>query len=107
MPSFQKYNLTNSYETFIYYDDIQLSGKTYYIQYMYAGYNDTVNEPDVANETFYTNLTEQNHPRAYEELIDRMEAYAENANLAVIKGFSPPCYIIDSLVSHFHKYKIM
>lgn len=103
MPSFQKYNLTNSYETFIYYDDIQLEGKTYYIQYMYAGY--VTAEPDVCNETFYTNLSEHSehseNKKAYGELFDRLKAYTENANSAIIVGFSPPFYIVDSLVKRF------
>ena len=106
MPSFQKYNLTNSYETFIYYDDIQLEGKTYYIQYMYAGY--VAVEPDVCNETFYTNLSEHSehtehteNKKAYGELLDRLKAYTENANSAIIGGFSPPFYIVDSLVKRF------
>jgi hypothetical protein len=103
MPFFHKYNLTNGYETFIYYDDFCLDGRTYYVQYMYAGFIDG-GEPDVTNETCHSNLIDSS--QAYDTLYDKLEAYIENANCAIIDGFSPPRHITASLLSHFQKYNL-
>ena len=102
MPFFHKYNLSNGYETFIYYDDLCLEGRAYYVQYMYAGFNDG-DEPDVANETCHSNLMDSSN--AYDTLYDKLEAYIENTKYAIIAGFSPPSHIINSLLLHFQKYK--
>jgi hypothetical protein len=101
MTSFHKYNLTDGYETFLYYDEVRVNcGKTRYVQYMYAGFNDG-EEPDMSNETFYTNLVSRD--KSYEALWVKFEAYGENVDAAIIKGFTPPAYIVESLRQHFRK----
>ena len=96
MTSFHKYNLTDGYETFLYYDEVRVNGgnggKTRYIQYMYAGFNDG-EEPDMSNETFYTNLVSRD--KSYDALWAKLEAYIENVDAAIIKGFAPPAYIVE------------
>lgn len=100
MTSFHKYNLTYGYETFLYYDEVRVNDKTCYVQYMYAGFNDG-EEPDMSNETFYTNIVSRD--KSYEALWAKFEAYVENVDAAIIKGFSPPAYIVESLRQHFRK----
>jgi len=104
MTSFHKYNLTDGYETFLYYDEVRVNGgnggKTRYIQYMYAGFNDG-EEPDMSNETFYTNLVSRD--KSYDALWAKLEAYIENVDAAIIKGFAPPAYIVESLRQYFRK----
>ena len=63
MHHFQKYNLTrpSSYETFVYYDEVDIDGSVYYIQFMHAGYKDA----EVMSQTFHTNLTENDDDHSY------------------------------------------
>lgn len=100
MTSFHKYNLTDGYESFLYYDEVRVNGKTRYVQYMYAGFNDG-EEPDMSNETFYTNLVSRD--KSYDALWVKLEAYMENVDAAIIKGFAPPAYIVESLHRNFRK----
>jgi hypothetical protein len=100
MTSFRKDNLTDGHETFIYYDEVRVNDKTRYIQYMYAGFNDG-EEPDMSNETFYTNLVSRD--KAFDTLWSKFEAYTENVDAAIIKGLAPPSYIVDSLRLQFRK----
>lgn len=100
MTSFHKYNLTYGYETFLYYDEVRVNDKTRYVQYMYAGFNDG-EEPDMSNETFYTNIVSRD--KSYDALWEKFEAYVENVDAVIIKGFTPPAYIVESLRQHFRK----
>jgi hypothetical protein len=101
MTSFHKYNLTDGYETFLYYDEVRVNGgKTRYVQYMYAGYNDD-EEPDMSNETFYTNLVSRD--KLYDVLLAKLETYVENVDAAIIKGLAPPSYIVESLLLKLRK----
>ena len=105
MPHFQKYNLTrpSSYETFVYYDEVDVDGNVYYIQFMHAGYKDA----EVMSQTFHTNLTEKEYKdykdykyisTIYKELYKNLCEYTQSVvnNKTLID--LPPSYILTSIM---------
>uniref|UniRef100_A0A6C0KFX9 Uncharacterized protein n=1 Tax=viral metagenome TaxID=1070528 RepID=A0A6C0KFX9_9ZZZZ len=92
---FHKYNLSDGYEHFIYYDD--LNGK--FFQFMYSGHSsDPSNPPEILGETFHTNL----HKGTFEY----NELYLRFSALKILDMPNAPSDAISRIIeSHFHSIK--
>lgn len=87
--SFRKYNLSSSYETFIFYEEVSVGEYVYYIHFSYAGYN----EPrEMLGMTFLTNLSETygDSRKGASILLENVKKYCSESDV--------PVYMLDGLI---------